>query len=282
MNEFVCLNGDFVTKDQATVSVFDRGFLFADAVYEVTSVLDGELVDNQAHLRRLARSLSELDMQSPLPLADIEDLQRKLVAKNRLVEGTLYLQISRGSAPRDFAYPKNSQPTLVMFTTAAALINNPKAHSGIKVITTPDIRWSRRDIKTVGLLAASMAKQQALNQGADDAWFVESGVITEGSSNNAFIVDRDNQIITRQLGNEILAGITRAAVLDLCTNEAMTLAERPFTPEEAYNAKEAFITSASTFVLPVVSIDNHSIGDGKPGPIAKKLRERYLALARGL
>ncbi len=281
MDDLVCINGEFVPSHEAKISVFDRGFLFADAVYEVTSVLHGQLIDNKAHLERLRRSLSELGMPSPLPLAEIEALQQTLVAKNQLVEGTVYLQISRGPAPRDFAYPTHTKPTLVMFSQTRSLVDNPKAETGISIVTTADIRWGRRDIKTVGLLPASMAKQYALNQGADDAWFVESGVVTEGTSNNAFIVDNANQIITRQLGNEILAGITRKAVLDLCAKQSMTLIERPFTIDEAREAKEAFVTSASTFVLPVVMIDQQKIGTGQPGPVAKGLRETYLAFALG-
>ncbi|MEM7281405.1 MAG: D-amino-acid transaminase, partial [Pseudomonadota bacterium] len=261
MTEVAFVNNEFVSTQQAKVSVFDRGFLFADGVYEVTSVLDGKLVDNSGHMARLNRSLSELNMPWPLSPEEIVELQRQLVSRNHVHEGTVYLQITRGSAPRDFAYPKKPEPTLVMFSSSRPLVENPAAITGITVITTPDIRWARRDIKTVGLLAASMAKQSALDQGADDAWFEEDGVITEGTSNNAFIVDAQGNIITRQVGHKILAGITRSSVMALCQSEQYHLVERPFTVAEAHEASEAFVTSASTFVLPVVSIDGHRIGN---------------------
>ena len=285
MSRIVYVNGEYLPEEEAKISVFDRGFLFADGVYEVSSVLDGTLIENDAHLRRLDRSLRELSIPWPCSQDALVAIQNNLIQKNELNEGTVYLQVTRGAADRDFAYPKDPKPSLVLFTQARALIDSPAAETGIKVITVPDIRWRRRDIKTVGLLPASMAKQAALDAGVQDAWMVEDGYITEGSSNNAFIVTTDGRILTRHLSNDILHGITRKAVLGLAESEGLTFEERAFTPEEAYKAAEAFITSASTFVMPVVGIDGNMLSGGVPGPIARKLRSRYidaaLADARG-
>ncbi|PID44054.1 MAG: D-amino acid aminotransferase, partial [Proteobacteria bacterium] len=198
---------------------------------------------------------------------------------NSLDEGLIYLQVTRGAADRDFAYPKDAKPTLVMFSQAKNVINNPIAETGISVITVPDIRWARRDIKTVGLLAPCMAKMEAKAAGADDAWMVEDGYITEGSSNNAYIVTKDGTIVTRQIGNQILNGITRRAVLALAREHDYKIEERLFTVEECYDAAEAFVTSATLFVQAVVSIDDKQVGDGKPGPVAQKLREYYVDMA---
>ena len=279
MSRIVYVNGEYLPEEQATVSVFDRGFLFADAVYEVSSVLYGRLVDNAAHLARLGRSLGELGIPMPATPAQIEQIQRTLIERNALQEGLVYLQVSRGAADRDFAYPKNATPTLVMFTQKHAILERPAATDGISVKSMPDIRWKRRDIKTVGLLAASMAKQAALDAGANDAWLVEDGHVTEGSSNNAHIVTRDGVLVTRQLGNEILHGITRAAVLRLSEEDGVPVEERSFTLAEAYDAAEAFVTSATAFVLPVVSIDGRQVGDGRPGPISRRLRALYIDMA---
>jgi len=277
------VNGSFVDEQDAKISVLDRGFLFADAVYEVSSVLGGKLIDNRAHTVRLHRSLNELSMAPPCSDEELLAHQHRLVELNQLEEGLLYMQVSRGVADRDFAYPANPQSSLVMFTQAKTLIDAPAASTGISVITVPDIRWQRRDIKTVGLLGPSMAKQQALNAGANDAWMVEAGYVTEGTSNNAYIVRDDNVIQTRHLGNEILSGITRAAVLKFARQEGFTVVEEPFTVQQAIAANEAFFTSASSFVMPVVSIDGHDIGSGQPGPVASRLREIYIetAIARG-
>ena len=279
MSRIVYVNGQFLPEEEAKISIFDRGFLFADAVYEVTSVIDGRLVDNAAHLARLQRSLNELRMAIPMPAEKIEATQIEMVERNALDEGSLYLQISRGVADRDFAYPKAPRPSLVMFTQPRRLIDNPAAVKGISVITVPDIRWRRRDIKTVQLLAPSMAKQSALDAGADDAWLVENGFITEGTSNNAYIV-KNGVIVTRQLSHDILHGITRKAILRLAAEDGARYEERVFTPGEAREADEAFVTSATTFVLPVVSIDGHRIGDGGPGPITQRLRALYIEEAR--
>ena len=279
MSRTVYVNGEFVAEENAKISVFDRGFLFADSVYEVSSVLDGQLIDNEGHLKRLHRSLSELGMRAPASDEDIVSAQMELLKRNKLQEGAVYLQATRGTAERDFAIPMDSTPGLVMFTQEKNLRNPPQVKNGISVVSVPDIRWKRRDIKTTGLLAQSLAKQTAADAGADDAWMVEEGFVTEGSSNNAFIVDADGKIITRQLGNEILPGITRSAVLSLVKSDNIEFEERSFTIAEAQVAREAFVTSATTFVWPVVAIDGVSIGDGKPGPVASRLREVYVQTA---
>ena len=282
MERIVYLNGEYVKETEAQVSIFDRGFLFADAVYEVTAVIDGKLVDNDGHMQRLQRSCSELQIALPITIEEITAAQRALVEKNKMVEGAIYLQISRGNAgDRDFGYPDASvKPTLVLFTQARNVIESPKAITGMKVVTIEDIRWKRRDIKTVGLLAPCMAKQASHDQNVDDAWLVEDGYITEGSSNNAYIVTQEGVLVTRPLSNDILHGITRKALLELAKQEDIVIEERLFTPEEARQAKEAFISSATTFVLAVVEIDGVTIADGKPGAVANKLREIYIDLAK--
>ncbi len=280
MDRIVYVNGEYLPESEAKISVFDRGFLFADGVYEVSSVIGGRLVDNEAHLARLERSLGELRIQAPWSGAEITAIQEQIIARNRLTEGTVYLQVTRGGADRDFPYPEGARPSLVMFSQAKNILTDPLAESGISVITVPDIRWQRRDIKTVGLLPAAMAKQAAIDAGAKDAWMVEDGYVTEGSSNNAYIVTGEGKIVTRALSNAILHGITRRAVLKLAAQTGLEVEERRFTPEEAYQAVEAFITSASTFVLPVVEIDGRKIGGGTPGPLARKLRGLYIEMAR--
>jgi D-alanine transaminase len=279
MSRIVYVNGEFLPEAEAKISVFDRGFLFADGVYEVSSVIQGKLIDNDRHMARLRRSLNELEMASPATDAEIGAIQYELIERNQLTEGMVYMQITRGMADRDFIYPKDTAPSLVMFSQARNIVDTPQVKNGISVITTPDIRWGRRDIKTVGLLAASMAKMIAKGAGADDAWMVEDDLITEGSSNNAYIITHEGTLVTRQLGTEILPGITRQAVLKLADEIQLKVEERPFTIDEAHQAKEAFSTSASSFVMPVVKIDGHTIGDGRPGPIAQRLRELYVQTA---
>jgi D-alanine transaminase len=279
MERIIYVNGDYVPEVDAKVSVFDRGFLMADGVYEVTSVLDGKLVDFDGHAKRLMRSLRELDLKAPCTEEELLEIHRELVKRNDVTEGLVYLQVTRGVAERDFAYPKDAKPTLVMFTQTKSLIDNPAAKKGIKVISIDDIRWGRRDIKTVQLLYPSMGKMMAKAAGADDAWMVEDGKVTEGTSNNAYIV-KNGKIITRQLSHEILHGITRAAVLRFAREAQMDVEERAFTIEEAKAADEAFFTSASAFVMPVVEVDGVTLGDGKPGPVTMRLREIYLEEAR--
>ncbi|MHA3976309.1 D-amino-acid transaminase [Halovulum sp. GXIMD14794] len=279
MSRIVYVNGEYVPEEEAKISVFDRGFLMADGVYEVTSVLDGRLIDFPGHMARLERSLTELDMAAPATREDLETIHRELLQRNDLTEGMVYLQVTRGAADRDFVYPEGATPSLVLFTQARPLIDSPTARTGLKVIALDDIRWGRRDIKTVQLLAPSMAKMAAKAAGKDDAWMVEDGYVTEGTSNNAYIVTQDGTIVTRNLSNSILHGITRAAVLRLAAEAQMKIEERPFTIAEAQQAAEAFITSASSFVYPVVEIDGVSLGDGTPGKVAKRLREIYVAEA---
>ena len=282
MSRTVYVNGDYLPEEDAKISIFDRSFLMADGVYEVTSVLGGKLIDFAGHAKRLERSLGELDMQKPEAFDDLLDIHRELVRLNDIDEGMIYLQVSRGSAgDRDFAYPSpDVKPTLVMFTQSKPnLADNPAAKIGMKVISVDDQRWGRRDIKTVQLLYPSMGKMMAKAAGCDDAWMVEDGFVTEGTSNNAYIVKGDT-IITRHLGTEILHGITRAAVLRFAREAQMKVEERSFTIEEAQGADEAFITSASTFVMPVIEIDGAAIGSGTPGPVAARLREIYLDESR--
>ena len=279
MSRTFYVNGNFVPEENATISVLDRGFLFADAVYEVSTILNGNLIDNKAHLKRLARSLSELSMAPPCSDADIVAAQIKLIELNGVTEGLLYLQVSRGVADRDFAYPKNAKSSLVMFTQEKQLLNSAMAETGMHIISIPDLRWKRRDIKTVGLLAPSMGKQAAMDAGVHDAWMIEDGLVTEGTSNNAYIVTDDKKIQTRHLGTEILSGITRQAVLKFARQAGYTVVEEPFTIEQARNASEAFVTSASSFVMPVVNIDGIALGDGTPGPVARQLRKVYIETA---
>ena len=282
MTRTVYVNGDYMPEGEAKVSIFDRGFLFADGVYEVTSVLDGKLIDFDGHAVRLQRSLDELGMQNPISKDDLLKVHRELVRQNGIDEGLVYLQITRGAAAdRDFAYPpEDTAPTIVLFTqNKPGLADNPVAQKGIKVISIDDQRWGRRDIKTVQLLYPSMGKMMAKAAGCDDAWMVEDGFVTEGTSNNAYIV-KGRKIITRQLSNDILHGITRAAVLRFAREAQMEVEERAFTVEEAKAADEAFFTSASAFVMPVVEMDGAAIGAGTPGPVALRLREIYLEESR--
>lgn len=283
MSRTVYLNGEYLPEEEAKVSIFDRGFLMADAVYEVTSVLDGKLVDFAGHAERLQRSLGELDMAAPVTMEELLEIHRELVRLNDVQEGGIYLQITRGSpGDRDFIFPdpETVKPTIVLFTQSKpGLADSPAAKTGIKIITIADERWGRRDIKTVQLLYPSMGKMMAKAAGADDAWMVEDGTVTEGTSNNAYIV-KNGKIITRDLSHDILHGITRAAVLRFAREAQMEVEERPFTVAEAMAADEAFVTSASTFVMPVVSVDGVALGDGAPGPVARRLREIYIDESR--
>lgn len=272
------VNGKYLPESQASVSIFDRGFLFADAVYEVTAVIQGKLVDFSQHMARLVRSCYELSLPLPYSEAELEQIHHSLMSQNELTEGLIYLQLTRGNpGTRSFLYPeKQIKPTLVLFTQPVNIIEQPLARLGIRMVTYDDIRWLRRDIKTVALLAASMAKEYAQANNADDALLVQDGFITEGSSSNCFIF-RDNKLITRELSQDILPGITRRAVLQLAKEQNLIIEERAFTPHEAIEAQEVFITSATTLIWPVISIDGQLINNGIPGPIAKRLREIYLA-----
>ncbi|WP_170333872.1 D-amino-acid transaminase [Ruegeria arenilitoris] len=282
MTRTVYVNGEYLPETEAKVSIFDRGFLFADAVYEVTSVLDGKLIDFEGHAVRLKRSLDELEIDEPCTKEELLEIHRKLVELNGIEEGLIYLQVSRGSdGDRDFVFPSaDTKPSLVLFTqNKPGLADSPAAKKGAKVISIEDIRWGRRDIKTVQLLYPSMGKMMAKKAGCDDAWLVEDGYVTEGTSNNAYFV-KNGKIVTRPLSNDILHGITRKAVLRMAAEAQMEVEERLFTIDEAKEADEAFTTSASAFVMPVVEIDGVTLGDGTPGPIAKRLREIYLDESR--
>ncbi|GJE60525.1 D-amino-acid transaminase [Methylobacterium trifolii] len=277
----VYLNGEFLPFDQARVPVMDRGFLFADGIYEVSAVLDGRLVDNAAHLARLDRSLGEIGIRNPHSAAEWERLETELVVKNGLSEGLVYMQVTRGVAERDFAFPAgDTPPTVVMFTQAKSILANPLAETGARVVTVEDLRWKRRDIKSVALLAQVLAKQAAAAAGVAEAWMVEDGAITEGSSSTAFVVTGDRRLVTRPLSTALLPGITRAAVMRLAAEADLRVEERLIPVTEAYAATEAFYTSASAFVMPVVSIDGRTIGEGRPGPLTRRLRELYLGMAR--
>lgn len=278
MSRTVYLNGEYLPEEEAKVSIFDRGFVMGDAVYEVTSVLDGKILEFEGHLARLARSMAELEMTGNLSREEWLEIHRQLIARNNLVDGMIYLQVSRGNAgDRDFHFPPaGTPPTIVLYTQSKpGLAEDPKAKTGIKVISIPDLRWHRRDIKTVQLLYPSMAKMAAEAAGKHDAWFVEDGFVTEGSSNNTYIV-KGGKIITRQLSNDILHGITRASLLKYAAEAQMEIEERPFTIAEAQAADEAFFTSASAFVMPVVEVDGVALNGGKVGPVATRLREIYL------
>jgi len=280
MSRTVYVNGNFVPEADAKVSIFDRAFLFAEGVYEVTAVLGGRPIDFDGHLARLERSLAEMEIARPLTHEQLHSLHTQLIALNRVEEGVVYLEITRGAADRDFLYPDGMPPTVVAFTQSRPLLDNPYAETGVKVITLPDLRWKRRDIKSTSLLAQTMGKQEARRRGGYEAWMVEDGFVTEGTSSTAFILDVNGSIRTQPLGHHILPGVTRCAVLRLAEAEGLTIEERPFTVAEALQAREAFLTAASAFVLPVVEIDGRPIGDGRPGPVAREFRRLYIEEAR--
>nr|RDS97038.1 D-amino-acid transaminase [Cereibacter sphaeroides f. sp. denitrificans] len=281
MTRTLYLNGAWLPESEAKVSVFDRGFLMADGIYEVTCVLDGKLVDYAGHAARLQRSAQELGMALPLTEAELLAVHREIVARNALDQGLIYLQLTRGVAERDFVYPPaGTPPTLVMFTQAKNVLENAAAEAGIRVALLPDLRWGRRDIKTVQLLYPCMAKMEAKARGADDAWLVEDGFVTEGSAATSHIVTAEGVLVTRDLSHALLPGITRASVLELAAAHGVRVEERAFTPDEARAAREAFITSATNFVVPVVAIDGATVGDGKPGALTRDLRRFYIETRR--
>ena len=276
MSRTVYVNGSYVPEEEAKVSVFDRAFLFGDGVYEVTAVLGGRLVDFEPHLARLDRSLDEIALAAPLSHAALLALHLELVRRNGLDEGLVYLEITRGSAERDFAHPDRPSPNVVAFTQNRPLIANPYAETGVKVVTIPDMRWKRRDIKSTSMLAQTMGKQEAKLRGAYEGWMVEDGMVTEGTSSSAFILDAKGVIRTQPLGRHILPGVTRRSILRLAALEGVALEERPFSVAEALHAREAFMTAASAFVLPIIEIDGVPIGDGRPGPMANRFRALYI------
>ena len=275
MSRIAYVNGTFVPENEAKVSIFDRGFLFADGVYEVTPVVKGKLVDYDAHVERLDRSLGELKMAWPCSKPELRQMHEELIKQNKLDEGIIYMQVTRGVADRMFNFPKDIKSSLVAFPQVMKLVDNPNAKVGVKIVTTPDLRWARRDIKTVMLLAPCLGKEEAYQKGAAEAWMVEDGYVTEGTSSNAYIV-KGNKIITRPISNDILHGCTRRALFRMAKEHQVEIEERLFTPEEAYQADEAFLTSASQFVMPITEIDGKRIGGGQVGPVVRKMRELFL------
>ncbi|UAK24527.1 D-amino-acid transaminase [Sphingomonas nostoxanthinifaciens] len=274
------LDGAFLPLEDARVPVMDRGFLFADGLYEVTTVLDGRLIDSASHLARLQRSADALEIALPLSLAEIEAIERELIARNGVDQGTVYLQLTRGVAERNFLPAPDLVPTLLMFTQVADILGSKVAETGIAVATMADIRWARRDIKSVMLLAQVLAKRAAAAAGAQEAWLIEDGFVTEGASSSATILTADGVLVTRPDSHAILPGCTRNAMLRLAAEEGLAIEHRAFTLNEALAAREAMMTSASTFVTPIVRIDGAPIGDGTPGPVAGRLRALYIEAAR--
>src|ERR1700693_956401 len=281
LDQIAYVNGAFVPLTEAKVSILDRGFLFADGIYEVSAVLDGKLVDNASHLARLERSVGEIALALPETLTRIVEIQRELIARNQLASGLVYIEVTRGADKgRDFAFPKGVTPTLIMFTSVKDIVNAASAKTGIGVITVPDIRWTRRDIKSAALLAQVLAKQAAAEAGAGEAWMIEDGKVTEGGSSSAFILTQDDVIVTRQNSSAILPGCTRKAVVALAEERQLRVEERPFTIDEALAAKEAFITSACLFAPAVVTIGGRPVANVNPGPMTNRLREIYVDFAR--
>ncbi len=278
MSRIVYVNGRYLPYAQAGVHVEDRGFQFADGVYEVCEVRDGSLVDEKPHMARLERSLAELAIPAPMSMAALAHVMRETIRRNQVRNGLLYLQVTRGAGPRDFTFP-TSEVERTVVCIARPLAPEPleaQATQGISVKSLPDIRWGRSDIKTVMLLPACLAKNAAREEGADEAWFIDNeGFVTEGASSNAWIVLDGETVITRQIAPAILAGVTRATLIEGLAREGISLVEQPFKLVEAQSAREAFITSATNTVMPVVRIDGRAVGDGRPGPIARQLRSKF-------
>ena len=275
----VYINGDFKKEDEAKVSVFDRGLLFSDSLYEVTTVINGKLIDFNNHMKRLDRSMTELKFKKLLNHLDILIFHRKLIELNNLKEGMIYLQVTRGIADRSFDMPKDKiEPTVLAFTQEKKIIDSESAKNGIKVMTLDDMRWKRCDIKTTQLLYASMAKTEATEKGFDDAWMLREGYVTEGSSSNAWII-KGKIIMTRQSDNLILSGITRDAIFKCAKDLGYEVVTKNITLQDAQSASEAFITSATACVMPVVKINASQIGDGKPGKFVTALRDEYIKQA---
>jgi D-alanine transaminase len=283
MGRVAYVNGRFVPQGEAMVHIEDRGYQFADAVYEVWALFGGRLADAEGHFARLERSLGELSIAMPMSRRALTLVLRQAVRRNRVREGMVYLQVSRGVAPRDHAFPKTPTAPSVVITVSAVdrAAAEARAAKGVGVVTTPENRWGRCDIKTVGLLPNALAKQKAREAGAAEAWFVdELGFVTEGASSNAWIVDRDGRLRTRDTNANILRGITRRTLMDVIAGEGLELDERPFTPQEAKEAREAFVTGAGALVLPVVTVDGTVVGEGRPGPVATRLRRLYIERAK--
>ncbi len=278
MSDIVFLNGDFLKAEDAKVSIFDRGYLFGDGIYEVVPVINGKVIDKEPFFERFDGSLSKIGLKAPFCKADIVTILDTLIAKNDLVEGGIYMQVTRGVAPREFYFPENTPTTFMAFIFKKEIINNPLAEKGVKVVSCADIRWKRRDIKSISLLGQVLAKEEVHQKGVYEGWMVEDGFVTEGTSSAAFII-KDGIIITRPLSNAILPSIRRKLLMELTKTHGIKVEERLFTIEEALNADEAFMASATIFVLPIIEIDGKAIGSGKPGPMVKKLREMYIEAA---
>mgnify|MGYP001208462812 CR=1 FL=1 len=272
----VYVNGDFVSEFEARISIFDRGFLFADSVYEVITVLGGKLVDWFGHVERLERSLNYLNIIMPYKAGELLKINRELIKLNNFKDGLIYIQISRGLAERDFLIKDSSKASLIIFHQEINLLDPIRLNRCLRVITVPEVRWKHRDIKTTQLLGASMAKTDANTKGVDDAWFVENEFVTEGTSSNAFIVIENKKIVTRKIGKEILAGVTRFSILETAEELGLEVEERQFSVKEAELASEAFITSSTNFIASVGEINGNIVGSGKVGTITKLLREQYL------
>ena len=277
MSRVAYVNGRYLPHRGATVHIEDRGYQFADGVYEVIAVQRGALVDEGLHLRRLERSLRELRIAEPMAEGALKTVMREVIRRNRVRDGIIYLQMTRGAAPRDHAFPKNPITQVVMTARRAKPPSAETVAAGVRVITIPDQRWARCDIKSVSLLPNILGKQQAREAGAYEAWQVDhDGNVTEGTSTNAWIVTEAGEVVTRQAGEAILNGITRLALIAVIEEHGFRFVERPFGVAEAKRAREAFLTSTTAFVLPVVRIDDAVVGDGKPGPLTRKLREFYM------
>ena len=282
MSRIAYVNGRYVAHAEAQIHIEDRGYQFADGVYEVAAIFRGHIIDEDGHLERMKRSLGELQMDMPMPEGPFRLVCRETLRRNRVRDGIIYIQVSRGVSPRDHPFPKDVKTALVMTARAVAWPENADDDQGAEVATVADIRWLRRDVKSISLLPNILAKQEARDKSAYEAWFVDSdGFVTEGSSTNAWIVDDQGRIVTRQLDNNILGGITRATVLKLARENSIEIVERAFTVEEALAAPEAFLTSTTSFIKGIVGIDGTTVGDGKPGPVTRRLRALYLDYCRG-
>lgn len=285
MTRIAYVNGRFTPKADAVVHIEDRGYQFADAVYEVWALFDGKLADPEGHFARLERSLGELKIPMPMSRKALTLVLKETVRRNRIREGLVYLQISRGVATRDHAFPPEGTPPSIVITVSRVdrEASEARARKGVSVVTTPENRWGRCDIKTVGLLPNALAKQKAREAGAVEAWYVDDlGLVTEGASSNAWIVDGEGVLRTRDTNANILRGVTRLSLLDVARQAGLKVEERPFTPEEALAAREAFITGAGTLVLPVVAVDGKPVGSGRPGPVATRLRKLYIEHAKAM
>lgn len=284
MTRTVYMNGNWVDEGESKVSIFDRGFLFADAIYEVTAVIDEKLIDYAGHAARLRRSLNALGITIPVGEEELLALHKEIARRNNVEEGLIYLQITRGVQDRDFVFPTDMQPTFVMFTQQKRVLDNPKWKTGLALQSVAEGRWSQRQIKTVQLLYSSLMKTEAHRKGFDDVLFVENGVVTEASSANFHIVTPEGTVVTRDLSNALLHGITRSSVLDLAGKAGLAAEERPFTLDEARSATEAFLTSATSFVTPVIRLDGNKIGTGEVGPVSQRLLDIYIRdqLERGV